>query len=48
MKKKKIGIFSIIGLGIIFCIVVMIREHKKKNNVKKENVNNEKKGTNEN
>ena len=45
---KHILIFSSIGLGIIFCIVVMIREHKKKNNVKKENVNNEKKGTNEN
>lgn len=45
---RHILIFSSIGLGIIFCIIVVIIENKKKSRIKKENVNNGKKGTNEN
>lgn len=39
---KHILMFSSIGLGIIFCIVIIIIEHKKKNKVKKENIKFEK------
>lgn len=45
---RHILIFSSIGLGIIFCIIVVIMENKKKSRIKKENVNNGKKRTNEN
>lgn len=45
---KHILIFSSIGLGIIFCIVIIIIEYKKKNKLKRENINNGKKRTNEN
>ena len=45
---KHILIFFSIGLGIAICVVIIIREQKKKNNIKKESVNNGKKGTDEN
>ena len=45
---RHILIFSSIGLGIVLCIVIIIKEQKKKSKIKKENVNNGKKRTNEN
>lgn len=46
--NKHIMIFSGIGLGIVVCIVIIIIEHRKKNKIKRENVNNGRKEINKN
>ena len=46
--NKHIMIFSGIGLGIVVCIVIIIIEHRKKNKIKRENVNSGRKEINKN